>query len=398
MFNKESGYNNYVKLGAVGIFLLLIFGFVLDQQNQRPILKQAQAEPIQKADIDTKGSKAEDWGIAELTSPIFKSVTGKNRACVLPSDTVTYIDPIPKIIELAKKHRLLMINESHTKPLHRVFVAKLSQALAKTGFDYMGIEPLSRSLDDADTMTKFMQRGYPLFAELTYLRRDPIIGQAIEMIIASGYDLFAIETDLPMPLGTQSRIAHRESNNADRVIKFMGQNPKRKFVLYTGPHHLKEELDYSGNAWLAKFIKDKSKIDPLTIAQTDCYGRGYFDKGELGYAMPIDQNGTPISFGGFDVIVIPPVEDGYRGRPLWLKTALGRQYVDIPENLKFDDQYTYVEAINLDRHENAGAEDNIYRKPYSNKVLALRPGRYRLETTNKNKELLASIEYRVEKP
>lgn len=374
-------------LGGMGIAFVFLLGCTPQSNEQVINVSEKLPENVQE-----KTPEPEDWGIAELTSPIFKSITSKGRACPLESEGIKYIDPIPKIVELAKKHRLVMLNEWHSKPLHRVFNLKVAEALALSGYSYYGPE----WLNGKSNIKRLMERGYPLNDELFYIEREPILGQTLEGIIASGYALFAFETSIPTPRNAVSRIAHRDGHNAENIIELMSKPSKGKFIVHTGPHHIKETLDSSGETWLAKFIKEKSDIDPLTIAQTDCYGSGYFKGGTLGYAMPADKDGNPVSFGGYDVIVIPPIEEVYHERPLWLKSALGRVFVDVPDALKFDDQYTDITAVHLDRHEYAGAEDTIYRKPFSDKVLALRPGRYRIEATNKDKELLASIDYVVD--
>jgi len=148
------------------------------------------------------------------------------------------------------------------------------------------------------------------------------------------------------------------------------------------------------NKWMAQYLTEMSGIDPLTINQTDCYSQGAYDAGLFGYAMPVDIDGDPISSEGYDVILIPPKEAQFKGRPVWLR-EIGRSFVDVPFELKFEDQYTRVTARNVGKVESAVVEDTIYRPPDSDKPLSLRPGTYRLEVTNKDKTILGETNITV---
>ena len=46
-------------------------------------------------------------------------------------------------------------------------------------------------------------------------------------------------------------------------------------------------------------------------------------------------------------------------------------------------------ARNVDRVKHAVVEDTIYRPPYADKPLALRPGTYRFDVTDKDLRILA---------
>jgi len=147
---------------------------------------------------------------------------------------------------------------------------------------------------------------------------------------------------------------------------------------------------------MAQYFKEQSGIDPLTISQTDCYSESAYESGVLGYAMPVDKEEKPISSAAYDVLIIPPKETQYKERPVWLNTVSGRHFVDVPQELRLEDQYTRITAYDLDKVKDAVVEDIIYRAPHSDKPLALRPGNYRLEVTDKNKTLLIQGELSVQ--
>jgi len=64
---------------------------------------------------DGKVDAPENWGVFEHTHIDFTSQTAK-KECPLEERGVFYIDPIPKLVELARDHNVVMINEAHYKP------------------------------------------------------------------------------------------------------------------------------------------------------------------------------------------------------------------------------------------------------------------------------------------
>ena len=368
----------------------LSFSGGCEQPSEPPAVLDVESERV-----STNSNAPKNWSIRELTSTQYGSVTAKHP-CPAESDEVIYIDPLPKIREMAKTHKLVLINESHSKPLHRIFVMKVAEALAQDGFDHYGGESLSKKFKDPGFSAEVSRRGYLTEKESWYLANEPYLGHALEGIIESGYKLFAYETEIPMPPDTYSQVSHRDGNNAKHVLDYMNKFPDGRFLIHTGPHHLKETSDNSGQSWMAKYIKETSDVDPLTIAQTECFGSGYFEGGLLGYAMPVNKDGKPIKYKGFDMIVIPPKEAAYKDRPLWLKNELGRQFIPIPKALQLDDQYLKIFAYRLDRDIGAGAEDYIYREPGSDRPLALRPGHYSVKAFNQDSQIIAETKLTVE--
>jgi len=332
----------------------------------------------------------ENWGTFEITHADYTSQTAQ-RACEDEGRGVYYIDPIPKLVELAREYNLVMINEAHYKPIHRAFIGEFAIALKEIGFDHFGAEAFSPAAFSADNRNpELSARGYPVLSDGSYIK-EPIFGQLIETVIANDYTLFAYEVSVPEPPGTQSQTAHRESHQANNILTEIGGDKDKKVLIHAGYHHIKETdvLAFGGSHWMAKILKDSSGIDPLTISQTDCYSQSAYEAGVLGYAMPVDIEGNPISDDDYDVVIIPPKEPQFKDRPVWLKEVAGRQFIPVPSALKFNDQYTRITAYNLNRVKDAVIEDDIYRPPKSDKPMALRPGQYRLEVTDKDKTILA---------
>ena len=328
------------------------------------------------------------WGAFETTHIDYTSRTA-NKKCPIEGDGIVYIDPLPKIVELARDHNVVLINEAHYKPIHRAFIGELAKALKNIDYNYYGAETFSvSSFSDNNRNPELSQRGYPVLSDGVYTE-EPIFGQLIETLIDSDYTLFSYESSSPVPANAKSHIAHRDSEQARNILSELNKSPDEKVLIHAGYHHIRETIDNSGNKWMAQFLKEGSGIDPLTISQTECYSETAFAEGYLGYAMPVNNDGKPLSYNGYDIVIIPPKEAQYKERPIWLRDVAGRKFIDVPLNLQFDDQYTRITAYDIQKVDDAVIEDYIYRKPGSDKPLSLRPGTYRLKVTDKTKTLLA---------
>ncbi len=384
--NGRYSYNKHVSsvtFNGSPLLSLLVFTAVLCAcQRQTPTT-------VVTSDIETDAAyDIESWGPFEHTHETYVSVMA-SKACPRESDTVKYIDPLPKLTELARQHNVVMINEAHYKPLHRAFIGELAKSLRQNGFTHLGAETFSVSkFSDDDRNAKLMSRGYPVRTDGFY-SKEPIYGQLIETLIESDYELFAYESNAPLPKDAFSGIAHRDSDQAKNILNEIGGDQNKRVLIHAGFDHIRERLGTRDKKWMAQYFKESSGINPLTISQTDCFSDTAFDAGALGYAMPVDLDGNLVTYDGFDVLLIPPKEAQYKERPVWLNTSQGRSFVDVPLTLQFDDQYTRVTAYNVKRIKDAVAEDMIYRAPHADKPLALRQGTYRIEVTDKDKMILA---------
>lgn len=353
-----------------------------------------QTESVGKLKLEAE-QQSESWGAPEHTHADFVSVMASSE-CPKEEDGVKYIDPLPKLIELARERNVVMINEAHYKPIHRAFIGELAKGLKTVGYDFYGAETFAVSqFSKNNRNSELSSRGYPILSDGVYTE-EPIFGQLIETLIDNEYQLFSYESTTPLPPEARSNITHRDSEQARNIISEIGNSRDKKILIHAGYDHVRENQHNRSEKWMAQYFKEQSGIDPLTISQTDCYSASAYDSGILGYAMPVNKEGKPLSFAAYDVLLIPPKEVQYKERPIWLKEVSGRNFVDVPQELKLDDQYTRIIAYDLGKVKDAVVEDTIYRAPHSDKSLALRPGTYRLEVTDKNKTLLVQGQLSVQ--
>lgn len=359
-----------------------------------PALGSNQTQAVQSVEIDF--SYPNNWRAPEATNQAYKMQSG-NVPCPLSSDpNYSYVDPMPVIRNLAKKHSVVMINESHSIALHRVFIGELYEDLNKQGYQNFGSELLGDIewawLNEPDG---FKSNGFPsdLKTGLAYWQ-DPVFGQVMERVSRLPGNLFSFEDNASSPpVGAQGSVDHREFTQAKNIKEYVDEFTGQKFFIHSGYHHIKERNEGSNIIWMAEYFKRLTSIDPLTISQTDCYGTSPFESGLLGYGLLVDKKGMPVSRNGYDLILSAPRGPYYKERPIWLRDELGRRFVEVPKTIRFDgaSDFTLITAWDVNKPAMIPAEDIIYRAPHSNKVLSLRPGKYSVVAEDRDKMVLGNV-------
>lgn len=158
------------------------------------------------------------------------------------------------ILEQARNAKIIIINEAHHIPLHRVFMESLLQGLRDEGFDMLGME----TFDDEDSTIS--SRGYPVLSSGWY-SAEPCYGNMIRKALSLKYGLFGYETD-----GN----GEREVKQAENIARKVRENPHSKFVIYCGYDHLIKDTMPGADSWrhaMAGWLKLMTGIEPLTIDQ-----------------------------------------------------------------------------------------------------------------------------------
>lgn len=171
--------------------------------------------------------QTESWGAPEHTHADFVSAMASFE-CPKEEDGVKYIDPLPKLIELARERNVVMINEAHYKPIHRAFIGELAKGLKTVGYDFYGAETFAVSqFSKKNRNSELSSRGYPVLSDGVYTE-EPIFGQLIETLIDNEYQLFSYESTTPLPPDARSSIAHRDSEQASNIISEIGNFRDKK--------------------------------------------------------------------------------------------------------------------------------------------------------------------------
>jgi hypothetical protein len=217
----------------------------------------------------------------------------------------------------AKTERIIIINEAHQQPMHRVFTESMLQELYDNGFRYFGIETLSY----CDAMLN--QKKYP---ELNsgYYSVEPQFGNLIRKALEIGFYVFSYETKNHVD-GKQ-----REIDQANNIKRILLKDSTAKILIHCGFDHAIESPYQAWGYAMAGRLKEFTGIDPLTIDQIDMtesssseFDNPYFKMIHLDYdAVFVDSSGN--SFRGakgnkdFDIKVYHPRTKWIHGSPDWV--------------------------------------------------------------------------------
>lgn len=297
----------------------------------------------------------------------------------------TIVEAIPFIVEQAKSHQVVIINEAHHNSAHRVFTKKLLQQLYDHGYKHVGLEALTNGKERGSLLNT---RGYPIKKSGYYIQ-DPNFGNLVRTALKKGYTMFPYE-------GTSTvNGKEREIEQAKNIQRIINQNPSEKVVVHVGFDHVLEGHHKSWEKAMAERLHEYTGINPLTINQTK-----YSERSIPALNAPLlkafsiktpaillDNKNNPLSYSRgksfTDIAVIHPKTHYRRGRPHWLFDS---QKKEVPIQLKDSNltfpvmvlAYVEGEAINQ-----AIPTDIIeLQDKQTTGYLALKKGTYSIVATN----------------
>lgn len=307
------------------------------------------------------------------------------------------------ILERARKHQAVFLNESHGEAQTRAANYTLLAPLRKLGFKYLALEtlttpqpePSGASACSAPLLgdTELPTRGYPTRAT-GYYTSEPVYGELIREALRLGYTLVSYD-------GGGNR-GPREQHEAEIIACLLKTDPKARVVAIGGFGHISEKPDdaYPGGLMGFRF-KQMTGIDPLTVSSTVLVNVDPAtlvfparDKGRSSEAYALVNNeGVPYGSDRFDLIVYArhPAHRNDNGGS-WLELGGDRKRTPItaagchatfPCLLEAQADGESTEAIPSDRCVIASATPpgcNLY----------LRPGRYRIASYDENVKQLDS--------
>ncbi|WP_254412554.1 hypothetical protein [Dyadobacter diqingensis] len=282
------------------------------------------------------------------------------------------------IVDQSKNEQIIIVNEAHHQPLHRVFTESLLEGLYQNGFRYLGLEALAE-----DSLINI--RKWPMQND-GYYSKEPQFGNMIRKALKIGFFVFGYEAD------GNGKI--REIGQAKNIQKVLNQDPGAKILLHCGFNHVVEG-DYP--AWgkaMAGQLKELSGINPLTIDQVElsehnspnfespCYKPEQIDFS----AVLIDKKHKPVNPGAdsaqTDLQIIHPRTKFISGRPDWLQRNNAWKVFDLT-TIKFDVKFPcLVGAYYENEDENAVPVDQIEINNQSEKALILPAGNFVLRISD----------------
>lgn len=154
-----------------------------------------------------------------------------------------------------ENQRLVMFNENHFYPNHRVLVAELLPELKKAGFNYLALEALSLKSD------KPLNKGKDVSLSTGFYTREQNFVELIRKAQSLGIQLVAYENE--------DGKKNREEGEAENLFKkTFAKDKNAKVIVLAGIAHIYEKPDSRNKKWMACIFKENYKINPLTFSQT----------------------------------------------------------------------------------------------------------------------------------
>lgn len=297
------------------------------------------------------------------------------------------------ILAKTKNSQVVMINEAHEKPQHRVFTASLLEDLYQQGFRYLAMETLSPFPNASLRQVNMLLGHYTC---------EPLAGELVRKALELGYTLVAYEDS-----SATHTVNQREYTQAQKIYQILEKEPKAKILVHAGQGHVEEGAGSDGRIPMAAYFKIIAGIDPLTIDQTGMtegsnglYGALWYQQyaPKLSYETPMvpDLAGKSVDVFGyhlFDIYVYHPPTKFKNGRPLfstmngWKKeTAVQPIFRDL-----FFVQAFYEKEYNEKRVGMLVPADQTYAtSPDGYYYLYLQKGRYQVVYRDKQYKILGT--------
>lgn len=174
---------------------------------------------------------------------------------VRSAETNTTNEVRSTLLEEAAGHRIIMFNENHFFPQHRMLLQAMLPPLKKAGFELLALEALGEGQDS------LLNQGRPPTVETGFYTRDPRYASLLREAQELGYRFVAYENTDP----DRDREAGQAANLYQRTL---AENDTSRVVVLAGLDHILERPTESGRSWLAHRLHSRYGVDPLTVSQS----------------------------------------------------------------------------------------------------------------------------------
>ena len=175
---------------------------------------------------------------------------------IIKKESINNSEAIEKIIDEAKNHQIIMLNENHFFPNHRLLISELLPKLKAIGYSYLALETIGVKQDSLLNL----ENGYPTL-ETGFYTSEQNYANLIREAKKLGFQFVAYEN--------RDNSKDREIEQAENLYnKTFKINPSAKVIVLAGIDHILERPTPRGKKWMATVFKEKYNMDPLTISQT----------------------------------------------------------------------------------------------------------------------------------
>lgn len=158
------------------------------------------------------------------------------------------------ILSEASGKRMIMFNENHFYPEHRILLIKLLPRLKKAGFTHFALETLGQGQGER------LNAGEAPDFQTGYYTREPHFGELLRRAQELGF-IFVNYENFDSNRG-------REVGQAENLYRrTFGRDDSARVVVLAGSAHILEQPTPDGKSWLGHLMHVNYHIDPLTINQ-----------------------------------------------------------------------------------------------------------------------------------
>lgn len=193
----------------------------------------------------------------------YDSLIAKSSSRFQPSiDSLLFDKPtiskekvIEEIKNLTKNEKVVMLNETHWFPKHRLLAYEMLDGLKENNFNYIAVEAIDM---DKDSVINY--RSYPSISCGYYLR-EPNFARFIRKAKSLGFKIVAYD---------DMESNNRELSQAMNLKKILDEDPNAKIFVYAGVDHILEFNDSKKR--MAEIFEEQTDINPLTFNQARIVG------------------------------------------------------------------------------------------------------------------------------
>lgn len=215
-------------------------------------------------------------------------------------------DAVTAILDASADYQVVMINEAHHVPQHRVLTYRLLKGLWENGYRYLAFEALAPDAEQELT-NNYVHKKSGFYTE------EPLFANLVLYATELGFKLISYDYGAEIGTGTEARERSAVKNLREKVFD---NEPDAKMVIHVGYSHINED------GWLAHYLKEALQLDPLTVNQTDFTERSHKRHEPESYTWLIENHDfdTPVVLTNNDGAFWSPTPEEYDITVVWPRT------------------------------------------------------------------------------
>ncbi|WEK19633.1 MAG: hypothetical protein P0Y49_00495 [Candidatus Pedobacter colombiensis] len=310
---------------------------------------------------------------------------------LLKNHKVSFTPAIPYIINLAKGRRVVMINENHYIPKHRILTYNLLQQFYDIGYRYLALEALT----PGDTISLKRDKS-------SIYANEPNMANLIREALRLGFQLIAYESEDNTPENpnfSSHRRNMRELLQARNLYQIIVKDPQAKILVHAGVAHIWEQATTNKGMYMAEYFKVISGIDPLTINQSVLHDEEFTAR--LDRSLALKSTGMPFVVldslnlpdvseadrkGNYDLLVAWPTPENRFGRSDYMLQKTGTKINMI--DLKESDAGNLLQVFKYEDDNGIPVDQFRITAGVKRGATALPSGKYQIQLVNNNGKIL----------